>query len=826
MFLTNFRVAISWAFKQPLYYAVKVLGLALGIMSVALLVAYVGFVGNYDAHIADRDQIYRLIGETISRDTGDRVRYDFGSNAWIEPFRNEYADLYDSAGVLVGRDGVFAHETTVFDEEYYFADTEALEIFEIALVQGNAEDALIGPNKVLLSESAAVKYFGTADEAVGKTLMLDQVHYLGVSGVFRDLPRQTNFPMDVLVSYETSERVLSEVVQRNQLWILFTRHTTFVKFKNPEAAATVNADLHAFVYRRAPEQDLPILERNQFTLRLQPLTDIYLDPLTGRGDGDDFTRRNTYFGIWILSLLIILGACVNYVSLTIGQLQLRIKELGVRTSFGATKPALLMQLIAESLLVSGPAVLLSANLLYVLVPAFAAVVAVPMEISDVLTLKVWGGGVLLVMLICALVSAAPVLLSSQEVIRSRALRAQAARFSWRAASMVIFFQFALSTVSALMVLGIYLQVSLLQNSAAGFDPLNLIVGDTRLEGAIANASSFEALKNELGQIADVEGIAALSHGPPATGSFTNWTRATATDLAEYPLGHTVSHIRIDPGFLSTWKIPLIAGRNFSLDYPSELITPDVVPGQALGILLTRSATRRFGYASPEDAVGETFRYYYDTDGRTYTVIGVVEDFRFSPTENDRRSMAVMQGTAEPLRHIALRLRAGSGPAAVDQIADVWKRVIPGAPFNVDFMESVISEEIEGKTQSLALAASMATLVFFCTAIIGIYAQAAFVCDRNAKSIAIRKVLGSSRRSILALLLKQFTVPVFASFAVALPVSIYFIQAFYSSFQQTPGFPVPLYALCLAGITLLALITVLSHCRRAAARHPIHALRFE
>jgi putative ABC transport system permease protein len=827
MFLANFRVAISWALKQPLYYAVKVLGLALGIMSVALLVAYVGFVGKYDAHIADREQIYRVMGESVNRENGARTRYDFGSNAWIEPFKNEYADLYDSMAVLVGvRDGVFAHEATVFDGEYYFADQGALALFNIDLVQGDAAEALTGPNKVLLSESAAVKYFGTADDAVGKTLTLDQVHYLGVSGVFRDLPKQTNFPMETLVSYETSERVLTEVTLRNQLWILYTRHTMFVKFADPQTAAAVNADLHAFAYRRSPEQDLPILERNQFTLRLQPLTDIYLDPLTGGNNGDDFTRRNTYFGIWILSLLIILGACVNYISLTIGQLQLRIKELGVRTSFGATKPALIMQLVAESLLVSGPAVLLSANLLYVLVPAFAAVVAVPMEISDVMTFEVWGGGALLVMLICAFVSAAPVLLSSQEAVRGRALRAQAARFSWRAASAVIFFQFALSTVSALMVLGIYLQVSLLQNTNSGFDPANLVVGDTRLAGATANADSFEALKNELSQLPDVEAIAALSASPPATGSFTNWTRATATDLAEAPLGHTVSHIQVDPGFLSTWKIPLIAGRNFSLDYPSELITPNVVPGQALGILLTRSATRRFGYANPEDALGETFRYYYDTDGRTYTVIGIVEDFRFSPTESDRRSIAVMQGTAEPLRHVTLRLREGSGQAAIDQIADVWKRVIPGAPFKVNFMENVISAEIEGKTQSLALAASMATLVFFCTAIIGIYAQAAFVCDRNAKSIAIRKVLGSSRRSILALLLKQFTVPVFASFALALPVSIYFIREFYSSFQQTPGFPVSLYALCLAGITILALVTVFTHCQRAAARHPIQTLRFE
>src|SRR5688572_29732703 len=309
IFLAHFRVAISWALKQPLYYAVKVLGLALGIMSVALLVAYVGFIGQYDAHIADRDQIYRVMGDYVSRENGEKILYDFGSNAWIEPFKNEYAGLYDSMSVVIGeRDGVFAHETTVFDDKYYFADQGALSLFDIELVQGDGTGALTGPNKVLLSESAAIKYFGTAEDVVGKTLTLDQAHYLGVSGVFRDLPKQTNFPMDMLVSYDTSERVLPETTLRNQLWILFTRHTMFVKFSDPQKAAAVNADLNAFAYRRSPEQDLPILERNKFTLRLQPLAEIYLDPLTSR-DGDDFTRRNTYFGIWILSLLIILGAC-------------------------------------------------------------------------------------------------------------------------------------------------------------------------------------------------------------------------------------------------------------------------------------------------------------------------------------------------------------------------------------------------------------------------------------------------------------------------------------------------------------------------------------
>jgi hypothetical protein len=179
-----------------------------------------------------------------------------------------------------------------------------------------------------------------------------------------------------------------------------------------------------------------------------------------------------------------------------------------------------------------------------------------------------------------------------------------------------------------------------------------------------------------------------------------------------------------------------------------------------------------------------------------------------------------------MRSFAMRLRAGASQDAVEAIRMVWNRHIPGVPFNLRFMDDVINSEIQGKTQSLALAASLATIVFFCTAIIGIYAQAAFVCDRNAKSIAIRKVFGSSKGSIMRLLLAQFSAPVIASFALALPTALYFIREFYSSFTQTPGFPVWLYVACLGGIVAIALVTVFAHCQRAAAQHPIHTLRYE
>lgn len=822
MILAHFRIALAWVSKQPFYYAVKVMGLAIGVMCAALLIAYVGVVDSYDSHIANRDSIYRVMGQYVGRENGERVFYDFGSNAWIEPFRREYAGLYSSIGIIAERQGVLAHETSAYDQDYAFADREALPLLGINLSEGDEAAALDGPNKIVLSESAALKYFGTVVNVVGKTLTLDKEHYLAVTGVFKDLPQQSSYPFEALVSLATTERVLDDAILNNQLWILFTRHTMLVEFNDADTAELVNQDLRELPYRRSSEQHLPILERNQFSLWLQPLSEIYLNPLTGGTDGQDFTRRNTYVGIWILGFLVMLGALVNYSSLTIGQLQLRIKELGIRTSFGATKPALISQLIAESMIVSAPAILLSTQLLYAVVPAFSSVVAVPMAIEDVMTLSIWGWLALSVLLLCAFTSAAPVVFSRQSSIKAGAIQLPFARLGWRAGSTVVFFQFAISTLAALMVLGIYLQISFLRNASAGFDAGNLIVADMKYQGSDADSSSFEALKNELAQLPEVEAVSAVSVNPPATGSFSNWQRVGESE----PVEHTVSHILVDPDFLAAYRIGLLAGRNFSRDFPSELHTEINESAQNVGVLLSASAVRRFGIASPEAAIGQQFRYSMFGDKRSYVVIGVVEDFRFSPMESEVNSVAIMRGTTEPLRNISLRMREGADADTAESIKSIWTRHLPEVPFNLKFMEDLIEAEINGKTASIGLAVSMASVVFFFTAIIGIYAQASFVCDRSAKSIAIRKVFGSSIDAILGMLLLRFTLPVVLSFLLALPIAVYFISTFYSSFQETPGFPLYLYAICLVGIVAIAVLTILVHCRRAAARHPIHTLRYE
>jgi putative ABC transport system permease protein len=281
----------------------------------------------------------------------------------------------------------------------------------------------------------------------------------------------------------------------------------------------------------------------------------------------------------------------------------------------------------------------------------------------------------------------------------------------------------------------------------------------------------------------------------------------------------------DPEFLPTYQIELLAGRNFSAEFPADLLSRDA-SASTFGILMTESGIERFGIASPSEAIGQVFRSSIDQNDRTYVVIGVVRDFKFVPSESVGRSVAIIQGTIEPQRTIILRLQENYSAATIGAIEDTWKKFLPATPLDVTYMEEVVRGDVREKTEGLALAALAAAVIFLSTAVFGIYAQASAICEQYAKAIAIRKILGGSVIAIVCSLITQFLLPVVLSFLLAIPLAVYAIDKFYSSFQATAGYPLVWYACCLLGTIALAATTVFSNSYRVAIRHPINSLRYE
>lgn len=818
MLKSSLNTSVSWIFKQPFYYCIKVFGLAIGIMCLVLLIAYVRYIDSYDAHMDNRENTYRVVSQFVSVETGQIIRPEIGSNAWLEAIRKEYAGQYVNLVSSAKRTGALSREEFSFDQEFYIAEPGIVDVFNLQFIAGSPASALEGPNKIILSESAAVKYFPDEPQILGKPLLLNGAHTLEVTGIFQDIPKNSNFPVNAVISYGSVDAVLGPNFLRNSNWVVYDGLRMFMTFKDKPTAEFVASDLEDLPMRRAPEQNLDAIKRAQLTLGLQPVSAVYLDPLTGNFNGDDLTRRNTYIGIWLLGLLVIASACVNHTSLTLAQLRLRIKEVGVRIALGATRLDLIAQFLFESFLVSIPALLIALAFVIAFLPVFSSIVSVPMETGEVISAGLWGYISLAIVTICLLASVAPVLFWKLSGVRAFLSKEKAQRNR----GAIAFVQFAITTVCALVVLGVYLQIDFLKDVDVGLNPENVVIMDTRYSEGQGTPINFQAMKNEMLQIPGVASYTSASVMPPNIGNYTRWERRI--DGGE-SVDVVVSHIVVDPDFLSTFEIPLIAGRNFSAERSAELLDQDSTDGE-FGILLTENGARRFGIASPAEAIGQRFTAALDRENaRTYVVIGVIKDFQFYPSENEAYSIDILQGTTDPLRSIALRLNEND-ERITNQVAAVWRKFVPGVPLNLTFVEEVISRDIKAKTEGFVRAAAMAATVFLATALFGMYAQASYVCEESTKSIAVRKILGSSVLGILGNLLKRFLMPVVCSFTVAIPLGFYGITSFYESFQATVGYPVWWYACCLLVLVAVALAAVLPQSYRAVTRPPVTFLRYE
>ncbi|MGM0632088.1 MAG: ABC transporter permease [Pseudomonadota bacterium] len=825
MFGSYLQVAFNWILRQPFYYVVKVLSLAIGVGCGALFFAHYQYILGFDRHIDNFDNTYRVLTAFTSPETGERVRPYYNSGAIVDPVRNEYRDQLLYMGSLLRRTEMFTRGEQNIVQEFMLAEPDIPRIFDLDYVAGDPRTALDGPGRMAISETAARRHFGSV-QAVGQTVTVRDDFSLEVSGVFRDLPETANMQFEVLVSEETGPRLYGEDFMSDRRWSVYTGYLVYASFEDQRQAQSVIDDLETFVERRAPEQQMVRLQEVQLGISLQPLSEIYLNPLNGGFNGMDYTRRNTFLGLLGFAVLVVLAGFINYISLTLAQARLRRREMGVRLAFGATRRQIVGQYAIESLLVSIPALLLAIAFLYFIIPVFSAVTDSGLTVVDAVSPGVLTVMAVAIVVVCAVSCIAPVaFLRSAYIAGILSGSDQRSTLRQHSGAAIVFGQFAFSTLLCLVVLGIYLQIEYLEELEMGLEPDNLLILDNNYSSRDPDAFSYQGLYNELLALPGVASIGPSSLAPPRTGNFTGWAHSAGDGVTEVD----VSHAFIGPGFLEAYGIELLAGRDFSQEFPGDFHERDINGRQDMGILLTERAVRRFGLPSPQEAVGTQFRSVFNPDDtNTYRVIGVIENFRYNVAESPIRSLALLRGSAQPQRNFGIRL----DPAAADiertvqQIDAIWSRHVPELPPDHQFMDQIMAEQIAEMSEDLSMTALIAAAVSFTIAVFGIYAQASYVCERRAREISIRRVLGGSVPSILLLLVRSFIVPVVLSFVVAVPLAWYLLQRYYASFPETVGFPLQWYIPALVLIIVLASATVLSQCYRLAMRNPIHAIKYE
>lgn len=822
MLLSYFLTALQNFRRQLVFSSIKVLSLSIGLACSVLVLMHVNYISNFDKGISQWENTYRLVTHLRDRETNAPFRVGMTSDPYAPQLKLDYPQIELIARIKGGR-GLFTNGSEVTENDYFWAEPDTVELFELNFIHGNPETALKEPNSMILSETTAKKYFGS-DNPLGRRLTLDDQATIEITGVIQDMPENGHLQGEIFISASTGQQIHGKDFLKGNGWVWFNGVMTYLRVPDPVTAVSINADLASFVERNVPDRNRTFAKDVGLGLELQAITDIYMNPLDGFGpDNETSINRTVLYALVVFSLLILIASCINYINLSLVQVRLRAKEIGVRKTLGARRSHIIEQFLIESMLLTFLALCIALPLVYWAIPSYTALTTTGFSFDSLFESGAIAGLILLVIFTGLIAGYFPALALSRyqpaHVVKGGASQSKLGRLSKAATTLI---QFTLSSALILLAIAIYLQTDRLRTMDLGFNKDNLVLLDSRYNSKDPEAFNYSALRNDLLQHSGVVAVTSSFFRPPGTGSFNPW-RLPSFDPNQ---SITVRHVVVDEHFIDTYQLRLLAGRGFSTDFPADFMKAnfwDADQEKTYGIVITQATIRRFNLKSPEEALGQSFR----RGKLKFKVIGVVENFQFSAgMETDRSSLGILRGSRDPMPQLSIRIDPAQRADVLAHIDAVWASHRPNVHIKRTFLDEELEDVVSERTDGISKAALFASVITIGISTLGLFALASFASLSRTKEVGIRKVLGASSRSIVFLLASSFLKPILLASIFSWPIAYYFISDFYSEFSSQFSFPLMMYVYVSAAIVVLAMITVSTQCLKAANSDPVKSLRYE
>lgn len=812
MFFNNLKAAYRNMAKSKGYSFINIFGLSLGIASCLLTFAYVRFEFSYDEFHHDTDRTYRVNQTFVWNQNGGI----FGSTglAVAHLLSTEYPEVEQALRINQPGSHVVRYQhadgtvSAYNEEKFYGADSTFFNFFNFPLKEGDPQTALLGLDKIVISEEVARKFFGD-EPALGKVLEVgDQKIPMEITGVTVHQPENSHFRFDYL------QTIYSNRAVKHQDWsYLWTQSVTYVKLR-PGASAVALEEKLATVGERKIKPTFARLgiDYNDFLkgkgdwkFFLMPFTDVYLNATDNRvGPVGNVQYALTFAAVGAFVLLI---AAINFINLSTARASKRAKEVGVKKTLGALRRSLVGQFLLESIMVATLSTVLALGLAEMLRWVIASFVTmeVPFSLwSDVELLFVLP---LVPVVIGVLAGIYPAFYLTAfrpaYVLKGRVV---ASMNSSMLRSGLVILQFGISVVLMIGTIVVYKQLSFMSNMSLGFNKENIIV----VRGAEKLDKQIESFRNELASVPGVQ-QAAIAMDVPAGSSFEDIFSREGTDI-KIP----ISIIKIDEYYFNAMGFQLIAGRQFDQQRVSDVDN----------IVVNETAVRLLGF-TPETALGQKL-LFPGNDGTLHEIIGVMNDFHY---QSLRQEIGPMLFT-----HINSTMWGGSRVVMVrfqtDDVAEMirglerkWNLVAGDAPFVFTFFDEELKQQYLAE-QRLAGLFGIFSGLSIVIAIIGLVGLVAYSAEVRRKEISIRKVFGASRSRIVIMMNTQYARLIGVSLLFAIPVSwlvmIQWLQSFEYRTEVGPG----VFLLAGAVEILLALVSVAYLSFRAAAANPAAVLKEE
>ncbi len=802
MFKNYLKIAVRNLFKNRVFSLINVGGLAVGMACFILLFLFIRHETSFDEYHENANRLYRVVRENAAP-TAFRLAPTL-NNDFPEVQAVRFRKDRQPALIRVG-------EESFFENGMFWADAEALEIFSFKMLAGNPKTALTQPFSVVLTKTLAEKYFGQ-EESVGKQVQLrwgEKYYDLLVTGVLEDVPANSHFTFDLLVSFESTKTAWPEFFLQD--WSA-TFAQTYVLLPENNAPATLEAQFPDFVARHLGEE-----RRENYTdvlARLQPITDIHLSSQLS-GEIAPNSDRTYIVLAGVIAFLILVVACINYMNLVTARSLNRAKEIGVRKVSGAGRGQLIKQFLGESLLIAAIATTIALFLVEIFLPIFSRFVQARLTFEygeDILLLS---GIVALTFSVGVLSGGYPAFFLSAfrpaHALKGGSQRTQKSFF--RQALVVTQFAVAIVLISGTIV--IRNQMQFVQNQRLGFNKEQILV----IPQARKIRDNPELLKNEMLKIPGVRQATVSSHVPSNDLSIRVTAKPEGGLLQNDDEPWRVSTVSADPDFMQTFDIQLLQGRT---------LDKRIATDSTEAYLVNQALVRELGWEAPLGKIMDTeFRTGSPSlpfEQRRGHIVGVVEDFHF---ESMHRRIEPMIFMIKPYWYfyISLKLRPENFDATLAGLENTWAQFFPDVPFEYFFLDENF-DRLYQTERAWGQAIGVFSMLSILIACLGLFGLAAFAAEQRIKEIGVRKVLGATTIKITALLSKDFVRLVVIANLLAWPIAWFAMNNWLENFAYRTDVGWWILALAGGAALLIAVFTVGWQAVRAASVNPVESLKCE
>ena len=804
MFRNYFKTAIRNLSRNKNYALINVLGLAVGTAASLLIFLVIQFETSFDNFHKKKDSIYRVATEFHNQ---DGIDYTAGVSFPVAPqLRIDFPQLEEVACIFRMGDGQITiqkdatnQQKKLHEDNIFYAEPEFFKMFDFGWLAGNAKTSLTETNSVVLTQEVAEKYFGDWRSAIGKTIKHDNKYTYKVTGIIKNVPANTDFPLSVVVSYSTLKKTN---IERNlNDWVsTFGQAYTFVALPAELSLGKFNARLKSFAKKHKPA------ENAKDVFIAQPLSEMHYDDRFGNYSNHTFSHELVK-ALVLIGIFLITIACVNFINLATAQAVNRSKEVGVRKVLGSNRSQLAFQFLGETALITVTAVVIAVVIAEAALPFLNKLLETMMTMNFIANPILILFVVIVTIFVTLLSGLYPAIILSGfnpvTALKSKVTFKMVGGISLRRALVVL--QFAIAQMLIIGMLIVVSQMDYFKNASLGFDKASIV--NVAIPGDSISHTKIDYLRNNLLKDPDIKNVSFSYASPSSDG---NWQSDFKFDHATKNTDFSANLKWADADYFKTYNMQFVAGRPY---YQSDTIREFVV---------NETLLRKLGIRNPKDAIGKEMSFW---DGPFKApIVGVVRDFN-SFSLKQPMAPVVLSTWKDVYQTINIKMKAGAEKSTLAFVEKLWSQVYPDYVYQYQFLDETIANFYKQENQLSMLYKIFAGIAIFISCL-GLYGLVSFMAVQRTKEMGIRKVLGATARNIVYLLSKEFTLLIIIAFAISAPVAYYLMYKWLQNYTYRIQLSASIFLLAIISSIIIAWITVGHRAIKVAIANPVKSLRTE